>query len=84
MQKLQTLKQLQSLNLVATSITDAGIASLKDLKQLQSIYLYKTKVDKRNWIQLQRMFPKTVLDSGGYDVPLFPNDTVVLKAKLYK
>jgi hypothetical protein len=84
LQKLQTLKQLQSLNLVGTSITDAGLASLKDLKQLQSIYLYETKVDKRNWIQLQRMFPKTVLDSGGYDVPLFPNDTVVLKAKAYK
>jgi len=84
LQKLQTLKHLQSLNLVGTNITDAGLASLKDLKQLQSIYLYETKVDKRDWIQLQRMFPKTVLDSGGYDVPLFPNDTVVLKAKAYK
>ncbi|MEP6465453.1 MAG: hypothetical protein ABJB05_04070 [Parafilimonas sp.] len=24
----------------------------------------------------QKMFPKTLLDSGGYNVPLFPDDTV--------
>jgi hypothetical protein len=84
LQKLSSLKQLQSLNLVGTNITVTGLSALKNLKQLQSIYLYQTKIKKEDWAQLQKMFPKTLLDSGGYNVPLFPNDTVVLKAPVYK
>lgn len=83
LQKLSTLKQLQSLNVVGTNITAQGLMALKNLTQLQSVYLYQTKIDKQQWAQLQKLFPKTILDSGGYNVPLFPSDTVVLKAKAY-
>ena len=84
LQKLSSLHQLQSLNLVGTNITANGLSALKNLKQLQSIYLYQTKINKEEWAQLQKMFPKVLLDSGGYNVPLFPDDTVVLKAPVYK
>jgi len=84
LQQLRSLQQLQSLNLVGTNVTLQGVLALKELKQLHFLYLYQTKIDTQEWAQLQQEFPKTVLDSGGYNVPLFPNDTVVLKAPEYK
>jgi uncharacterized membrane protein len=84
LQQLASLKQLQSLNLVGTKTTASGLEVLKNLKQLQSLYLYQTKVNKGDWTQLKKEFPKTLIDSGGYNVPLFPDDTVVLKAPVYK
>ena len=84
LQKLSSLQQLQSLNLVGTNITANGLSALKNLKQLQSMYLYQTKIKKEDWAQLQKDFPKVLIDSGGYNVPLFPDDTVVLKAPVYK
>lgn len=84
LQQLASLQQLQSLNLVSTNITAEGLKALKNLKQLQSLYLYQTKINKEDWVQLQKEFPKTLLDSGGYNVPLLPTDTVVLKAPVYK
>ena len=84
LQALSSLQQLQSLNLVGTNITANGLEALKNLKQLQSLYLYQTKINKEEWSALQKEFPKTLIDSGGYNVPLFPDDTVVLKAPVYK
>ena len=84
LQKLSSLQQLQSLNLVGTNITANGLSTLKNLRQLQSIYVYQTKINKEDFAQLQKGFPKVLLDSGGYNVPLFPDDTVVLKAPVYK
>ncbi len=84
LQKLSSLQQLQSLNLVGTNITASGLSALKNLKQLQSIYIYKTKIKKDDFTALQKDFPKVMIDSGGYNVPLFPDDTVVLKAPVYK
>jgi hypothetical protein len=84
LQQLAALQQLQSLNLVGTNITAEGLKALRNLKQLQSLYLYQTKINKEEWSKLQKTFPKTLLDSGGYNVPTLPNDTVVLKAPVYK
>ncbi len=84
LQQLSSLQQLQSLNLVGTNITAEGLEALKGLKQLQSVYVYQTKIKKEDWPQLQKDFPKVLIDSGGYNVPLFPDDTVVLKAPVYK
>lgn len=84
LQKLSSLQALQSLNLVGTNITADGLMSLKNLKQLQSIYVYQTKITDKDWTALQKDFPKVLIDSGGYNVPLFPDDTVVLKAPVYK
>ncbi len=45
---------------------------------------YQTKINEADWMKLKKLFSKTMIDSGGYNVPLFPNDTVVLKAPVYK
>jgi uncharacterized membrane protein len=76
---LQSLDQLQSLNLVGTKVTATGILQLKNLKHLQSLYLYQTSINKADWRTLKQAFPKTLLDSGGYNVPLFTDDTVIVK-----
>ncbi|MBL7763546.1 MAG: hypothetical protein JNL23_09015 [Chitinophagaceae bacterium] len=70
---------LRYINLVNTKITLAGLSQLKDLKQLQSIYLYKTTISKDQWGDLKKMFPKVVLDSGGYVVPVLATDTTEVK-----
>jgi uncharacterized membrane protein len=76
---LSTLINLQSLNLVSTTITGAGIMKLVTLKKLQFLYLYQTEVDKKDWSALQKAFPKSVLDSGGYKLPYIESDTQVVK-----
>ena len=79
MDNLTALKQLQSLNLVGTKISAAGLIKLKDMKELQSIYFYQTGVKNTDWPLLTKNFPKARLDSGGYQVPLFNTDTMLVQ-----
>ncbi len=57
---------------------------LKNLNELSTLYLYQTKVDRKDWPQLKKQFPKTILDSGRYVVPLLPTDTLIVKPKAVK
>ena len=76
---LRSLTNLRYLNLVGTRVTAQGIMQLKNLRNLQSIYLYQTEVKKSDWNNLKKMFPKTLIDSGGYTVPFLPTDTIEVK-----
>ena len=76
---LKSLSDLRYINLVGTKVTAKGVMQLKDLKNLQSIYLYQSSVKKSDWNDLRKIFPKTVIDSGGYNVPLFATDTIEVK-----
>lgn len=82
-QQLASLKKLQYLNLVNTKVTAKALSLLKNLAALNQLYLYKTMVDQSSIAQLQKLLPKTIIDTGGYTVPTFATDTVVLKAKPY-
>jgi uncharacterized membrane protein/mono/diheme cytochrome c family protein len=73
---LNGLVRLRYLNLVGTNVTADGIKKLNTLKELKAIYLYQTNIDKSTWPQLKKSFPKTLLDSGGYIVPLLVSDTL--------
>jgi uncharacterized membrane protein len=79
LKRLSGLHQLQSLNLAGTRITASGISFLKDLKQLRNLYLFQTGVESSDWNTLKKLFPKTIIDSGGYVVPLFETDTSLVK-----
>jgi uncharacterized membrane protein/mono/diheme cytochrome c family protein len=79
MERIATLKQLHLLNLVGTKITATGLLKLAVLKKLQSVYLYQTAIKNTEWEGLKKQFPKTQFDSGGYKVPLFDTDTVLVK-----
>ncbi len=76
---LKTLTHLRYINLVGTKITLNGLSHLKELKELNSIYLYQTGIQKNDWGQLQKIFPKALLDSGGYTVPTTVDDTTRIK-----
>jgi len=76
---LKSLQDLRYLNLVGTGVTAKGVMQLRDLKDLQSIYLYQSSVRKSDWAELKKSFPKTMIDSGGYNVPLFATDTMEVK-----
>jgi len=72
---LKELQNLRYLNLVGTAVTEKGVLQLKDLTSLRSIYLYQTAVKKSEWSDLKKAFPRALIDSGGYIVPLLPTDT---------
>ena len=76
---LKNLQQLQYLNLTATNVTANGIAQLKELKNLQQIYLYKTGVTGRDYFKLKKLFPQTVIDTGGYKLEMLVTDTTLVK-----
>jgi uncharacterized membrane protein/mono/diheme cytochrome c family protein len=84
LQYLSALSNLRSLSLVGTKVTTSGLMQLKVLKDLQSVYLFRTGIDKSGWAEIKKAFPKTIIDSGGYNVPLFPDDTVVAKPAAQK
>ncbi|GAC1440438.1 MAG: ribonuclease inhibitor [Sediminibacterium sp.] len=76
---LKSLNKLQWLNLVGTKVSAMGIKQLEGLQKLQSLYLYQTNVKSSDWLQLKKIFPKTVLDSGGYTLAFIKSDTMVVK-----
>ena len=80
--QLQTLTNLGYLNLVGTKVTARGLLPLKNLKKLQSLYLYKTNIAKADWPILKATFPKAMIDSGGYQVPVFITDTTLVKSNV--
>lgn len=72
--QLQQLENLRSLSVVATPVTAKGITALRALPRLQQVYLYATPA-VREWQQLRSAFPKALLDTGGYRLPLLAGDT---------
>ncbi|MEO7961024.1 MAG: c-type cytochrome domain-containing protein [Ginsengibacter sp.] len=76
---LKNLENLTYLNLTSTNISGTTLSSLQGLQRLHHIYLFNTKVDKSRWAALRQMFPNAVLDSGGYSVPTFKEDTSKVK-----
>jgi mono/diheme cytochrome c family protein len=73
--QLKNLLQLQYINLVGTKVTAKGVEQLKNLKNIRKIYLYQTSISGSEWNDLKKVFPKTMIDTGGYKVPMLAGDT---------
>jgi len=82
--QLVTLTNLQYLNLVGTTISGAAITQLKGLSKLQTLYLFKTKFSTKDLATVKSVFPKTIIDTGGYNVPLLTSDTTLVKEPVKK
>jgi len=54
---LKELKNLQTLRLIDTAVTDAGLKELKELKNLQLLTLYRTKVTDAGVMELKAALP---------------------------
>ena len=72
--QLNALKQLQYLNLVDTKITLKGLLQWKS-NNLASLYINKTGIGFQEYNTLKTNFPKAIIDTGGYHVPLIATDT---------
>jgi mono/diheme cytochrome c family protein/uncharacterized membrane protein len=81
---LSSLQNLRSLNIVGTAVSVKGLQALQKLKSLQSVYLYQSKVIAADWPGLAKMFPHTMLDTGGYSLQKLVTDTTFLKADIIK
>ena len=79
-EELKGLKNLQYLNLVGTKITAQGVQKLKTITTLENIYLGQTTIKGNDFINLQKQFRKTILDSGNYHLENLVTDTQLLKA----
>lgn len=82
--QLSTITNLQYLNLVGTKVSGAGIVQLKGLNKLQTLYLYKTRLTSKDLPSIKGAFPKTIVDTGGYMVPLLIGDTSLVKEPVKK
>lgn len=76
---LRVLGNLCYLNLNATSVTTEELLALRSLPKLAQVYLYQTKVEKSQWASLKAAFPHTLLDPGGYTLPLIATDTAIVR-----
>ena len=79
MQQLKNLSGLQYLNLVGTKVTASGVSQLTSFKNLQHLYLYQTSISASEWSGLKKLFPKTIIDTGGYRLQQLQSDTAILK-----
>lgn len=74
-QELQQLKSLEYMNLVGSNAEGSNIAALEPNKKLRSIYLFGSNVKPGDVGMLQKLFPKTTIDTGNYHVPTLLTDT---------
>lgn len=81
---LTTLQQLQYLNLSGTRVSANGPAKLAGLKMLERLYLYNVTGAKFDLVALKKQLPKTVIDTGGYKVPILESDTTVYEGVVEK
>lgn len=81
---LNSLSKLTYLNLVGTKITAKGLIQLKSLKDLRQIFLYQTAISEAEFSLLSKLFPKAVIDTGGYKLQFLESDTVELKSARVK
>ena len=73
--ELKELRSLEYLTLTGNRISSAGLATLAAIPSLKRLYLFETDVKGPAMDSLRRLFPGTVLDSGGYRLPVLASDT---------
>lgn len=78
------LSQLQYINIIGNPVTEKGIGQLKNLGRLTHLYIYRTSVSPAGFETLKKIFPKTIIDTGGYKVPVLASDTTELKEAIKK
>jgi hypothetical protein len=54
------------------------------LKKLQQIFLYQTNIAGNEWGNIKKVFPHTVIDTGGYSLPFLSSDTTKVKESQVK
>jgi uncharacterized membrane protein len=76
-QVLENLPALSYLNLVGTKVTDRSAAALGKMKQLDNLYVGSTTVSSQAIVDITKQNKNLDIDTGKYNLPLLPSDTVV-------
>jgi uncharacterized membrane protein len=79
MTEISKLENLQLLNVVGTDVTDQSVQAVSKLKNLKEFYAFRTKVSAKGFAALKAVNAKVTLDTGGYQLPFLPSDTIVYK-----
>jgi mono/diheme cytochrome c family protein len=79
---LAALPELRVLNLVGTKVTGQGLLSIRPPAHLHALFLYRTRVADADWGKLKVLYKNTVLDSGGYVLPVLTTDTAIVRPKM--
>lgn len=74
--QLQDLEHLKYLNLVGTKVSKSGLETLKKLPSLEQLFIFETATTALERAALQQTWPNIKIDTGGYQVPTLPTDTV--------
>ncbi len=80
LESFRGLEKLVSMNLVGTDVTAAGIQKLGDLRELKYLYLFQSGFEASDYSLIQELFPKAIIDTGNYQVPILASDTTVLRS----
>lgn len=78
--KLNTLQELQYLNLVNTKISLNGLLKLTRLKKLRQLYLGQTSITSNEFNKIKTIFPNVEIDFGNYQIEKLITDTQLVKA----
>lgn len=81
LKNLSSLTQLNTINLVGTKVGDPGLADLSTIKSLKKIYLYQTNTTANGIQSLKTQLSGAVIDTGSYQLPKLPTDTLIFKSK---
>ena len=81
---LNSLTQLQYLNLVGTQISLKGLLAITGMKNLKQLYIAQTSITKNDAVVLQKKFPLAKIDFGNYTIEKLATDTQILKAPVRK
>jgi uncharacterized membrane protein len=80
--RLASLHELRYLNLVGNPVTGKGVINLQKLAHLEQLFLYRTKVTSADVIQFSKWNTRLMIDTGGYQLPKLPTDTLIHKRKI--
>jgi mono/diheme cytochrome c family protein len=81
LRSIAALDSLRTLSVTGTRASKDGVNALAKMTRLSELFLFNTAVKKEDFADLQKAFPHTRLDSGGYKQEMLASDTELVKKK---
>jgi uncharacterized membrane protein len=75
------LPNLKYLNVVFTFVTDKSLDHIGNFKTLEQLFVYKSGITHEGIKKLLEKNTMLKVDTGGYELPKLPSDTIVHKKK---
>ena len=76
LQKLSALKDIQILNLTGAQWSGSDISILAGWPRLRKVFTYQSDISPESVTDFRRNHPHILVDTGGYNLPVVPRDTI--------